>query len=161
MCSPLLEARSWVTFLSLTEERLRLIVLTIMEYVELTMWYWGREGGREEGEGRGGEGRRDEGREICSIVHHYLSTVGKNCFSFMKGVCYRVLGPKSIFALIDESKLEPCLTIESLVLKALNNRQTRIEVCSDSKNGWFLTSLFHSNLDVFVWWLKNHPILDE
>ena len=57
-----------MTFLSLTEERLtarlRLIVLTIVEYVELTMWYWegGREGGRNGGrEGR--EGKREGGRE--------------------------------------------------------------------------------------------------
>ena len=123
-----------MTFLSLTEERLmarlRLIVLTIVEYVELTMWYWegGREGGteggrdgerevggREEGgkeggkrEGRGKKGWREEGREICSIVCYYLSTVGKNCFSFVKGVCYRILGSEK-HPCIHESKLEPCL----------------------------------------------------
>ena len=30
----------------------------------------------------------------------------------------------------------------------------RLEVCSDSKSAWFLTSLFHPKLDVFVCWLK-------
>ena len=70
-----------MTFLSLTEERLtarlRLIVLTIVECVELTMWYW--EGGR------------------FLLVCHYSSTVGKNSFNFVKGVRYRILGSESTF----------------------------------------------------------------
>ena len=32
------------------------------------------------------------------------------------------------------------------------------EVYSDSKSRRVLTSLFHSNLDAFVCWFKNHPI---
>ena len=89
MCSPLLEAQSLVTFLSLTEERLaarlRLIVLTIVEYVELTMWYW--EGGR------GEEG----GREVCTSLSLPFHCGCKNCFSCVKGICYRILCSESTF----------------------------------------------------------------
>ena len=61
-------------------------------------------GGRE-----GGRGGKERGREVCTSLSLPFHCGCKNCFSFVKGICYRILCSESTFAFMSLNWNPKCL----------------------------------------------------